>query len=96
MSRFHGVGDLSRRLLVCIVCFFSLSLTLHAQTNTASISGIVKDPSGATIGGANDVVENTATGVQHQVQTNSEGVFSVFQLRPGSSWFCHYHGLRSQ
>jgi hypothetical protein len=60
-----------------------LAATLSAQTNTAIIGGTVLDPTGASIAGASVVIDNPATGVRHEVQTNSSGVFSVPQLQPG-------------
>lgn len=70
--------------LVLAAFGFLLGSPLLAQINTATITGAVKDPSGATVAGATVLVENISTGVQHQAQTNSDGVFSVPQLQPGS------------
>src|SRR5947209_2424494 len=60
-----------------------LAVTLTAQINTATVGGTITDPSGAAVGGATVVVENSATGVRREVQTNDAGVFSVPQLQPG-------------
>jgi hypothetical protein len=66
------------------VLIFLFAITSSAQINTATVGGIVTDPTGAAISGATVIVENPSTGVRHQVQTNSSGVFSVPQLQPGS------------
>src|SRR5271154_2817642 len=63
---------------------FLFAITLSAQINTATIGGTVTDPTGASIAGAMVIVQNPATGIRHQVETNSSGVFSVPQLQPGA------------
>src|SRR5882724_518157 len=55
-----------------------------AQSPTATINGIVLDPSGAAIAGAQVVVVNDATEVQYATKTNGEGIYVVPNLPPGS------------
>ena len=70
--------------------FFLLILTLlgiapiSAQSSNATVNGIVLDPSGAVIAGAQVVVVNDATGVQYTTKTNEEGIYVVPSLPPGS------------
>jgi hypothetical protein len=54
-----------------------------AQSPNATINGIVLDPSGAAIAGAQVVVANDATGVQYTAKTNGEGIYVVPNLPPG-------------
>jgi len=54
-----------------------------AQSPNATIDGIVLDPSGAAITGAQVVVVNDATGVQYTTKTNGEGIYVVPNLPPG-------------
>jgi len=54
-----------------------------AQT-TGSITGTVKDPSGAAIAGANVVVASPERGINRQMVTNSTGEYSETALPPGS------------
>ena len=54
-----------------------------AQSPSATINGIVLDPSGAAIAGAQVVVVNDATGVQSTTKTNAEGIYVVPNLPPG-------------
>jgi hypothetical protein len=54
-----------------------------AQSPNATINGIVLDPSGAAIAGAQIIVVNDATSVQHQATTNSAGIYVVTNLPPG-------------
>jgi hypothetical protein len=57
---------------------------LLAQSPNATITGLVLDPSGAVIAGAEIVVVNDATGVQYTTKTNGEGIYVVPSLPPGS------------
>jgi hypothetical protein len=54
-----------------------------AQSPTGTINGIVLDPSGAAIAGAQVVVVNDATGIQYTTKTNGEGIYVVPNLPPG-------------
>src|SRR5207245_4792741 len=47
------------------------------QTVTGSITGLVTDPSGAVVVGANVTAANTATGVKATTQTNGTGVYTI-------------------
>src|SRR6185437_4152746 len=53
------------------------------QPDTSSISGVVKDSSGAVVGDASVAVINEATGVKREVRTNSAGNYVVNALMPG-------------
>src|SRR6201997_2367128 len=59
-------------LILGAVCFAGVS---------ASISGTVRDPSGATIAGATVTASNTDTGISQSQKTNSAGFYS-FQTLP--------------
>src|SRR5579872_4530554 len=59
-----------------------LSSYVFAGT-TASISGTVKDPSGATVSGATVIAKNTETGIAQTQQTNGQGFYSFQSLTPG-------------
>jgi outer membrane receptor protein involved in Fe transport len=66
-------------LLVCL-----LALVSHAQQSaTATLSGIVTDPNGAVIVGAQVAAIQKATGVQRETTTNSEGLYVLTNLAPG-------------
>jgi len=54
-----------------------------AQSPNATINGLVLDPSGAAIAGAQIVVVNDVTGVQYTAKTNGEGIYVVPNLPPG-------------
>src|SRR5258708_1480192 len=50
---------------------------------TGSISGTLKDPSGAVIPGATVTATNTAMGIQSKTVTNDRGVYSFLSLPVG-------------
>ncbi len=68
-------------LLVCLFLAASLSV---AQSPNGTISGIVLDPSGGVIVGANVLIINNATGVEYPGKANSEGYYVVPNIPPGT------------
>jgi Carboxypeptidase regulatory-like domain/TonB-dependent Receptor Plug Domain len=83
---------ISVRRLTCwgviLTCFSILALVpgtrCFAQfTTTATISGTVRDPSGAAIPGAKVIATNTGTGTQSTSQTNNDGSFVFSSLQVG-------------
>jgi len=64
------------------VLFLSMPL-LVGQTPTGSISGLVKDESGAVVPNANVVVTNTGTGVRRTVPSDAGGRYHVPGLDAG-------------
>jgi len=68
--------------LLLILSLLFIAPTI-AQSPTATINGIVLDPSGAAIAGAQVVVVNDATEVQYATKTNGEGIYVVPNLPPG-------------
>src|SRR5690348_14714262 len=65
------------------IILLSFVATLVAQSPSATINGLVLDPSGAAIAGAEIVVVNDATGVQYTTKTNKEGIYVVPNVLPG-------------
>ena len=57
---------------------------LFAQTPTATVVGIVRDPSGAAIAKAKITVRNQATNVEKEAVSSAEGSYVVPLLQPGS------------
>ncbi|MDT4897121.1 MAG: hypothetical protein QOH25_2198 [Acidobacteriota bacterium] len=67
--------------LLLFICL--LSVNLHAQQSaTATLSGIITDPNGALIAGAQVIVTQKATGVSRETTTNDEGFFVLTNLPP--------------
>lgn len=71
-----------------LVVVFLLSLfavaRVCAQSPNGTISGLVLDPSGSTIAGADVLAANDATGVQYSAKTNESGIYVVSNLPPGT------------
>src|SRR5579864_8569699 len=72
----------SSRLLLAMLLVLISCVAAWAQTN-GSITGTVKDPSGAAIAGANVVITNTDQGINRQMATNSSGDYNEASLPPG-------------
>lgn len=68
------------RFIAISVLFAPLLL---AQAPIGNISGIVKDPSGAVVAGAELKITSASTGATRATTTNSEGYFLVPGLQPG-------------
>ena len=69
---------------LCRLLFALLPLCAAvAQSNSAVISGLVVDPAGRAIPGADIEVVNDATGIRYPGTTNSEGIYEVPNLPPG-------------
>ena len=63
------------------VCF-TISEVAFAQSDLGTISGYVKDPSGATVNGAKVTLSNQS-GLQRQTITNDSGFYTVTNLPRG-------------
>jgi hypothetical protein len=68
--------------VVMLLAVFSATL-LHAQ-DYASLTGTVRDSSGASIANAQVVVSSAERGINRETTTNSDGEYSVPALPPGS------------
>jgi Carboxypeptidase regulatory-like domain len=71
-----------RTLLQVLLAVLTLCGAVLAQ-NTGSITGTVKDPSGASIAGASVTISNADHGITRQTITNSDGEYSETALPQG-------------
>lgn len=72
-------------LVVFLVLLFATSASLYGQTGgTGAVSGIVTDPSGLLVAGADIKIANSATGESRNTQSNESGHYFVPLLPPGS------------
>jgi hypothetical protein len=70
-----------------VLYFITLVLfinTAPGQSANATVSGIVLDPSGGVIAGADVLIVNDATAVQYPGKTNNEGYYVVANIPPGT------------
>ncbi len=61
----------------------ALCLPAFAQSDNSSISGIVKDPTGAVVANAKVIVKNEGTAFERQTTTNESGFYTVTNIPPG-------------
>ena len=66
------------------LCFLLLAglLSQPAQAQSAALSGLVTDPSGAAIRDVQVALTNERTGAVQQCKTNGTGLYSLF-VKPG-------------
>jgi Carboxypeptidase regulatory-like domain/TonB-dependent Receptor Plug Domain len=72
-----------RRWLGLLLTCVSISLKIMAQ-DTSSITGTVRDPTGAIISGAQITISNAERGIDRATVTNSDGEYLVAGLPSGS------------
>ena len=66
------------------VLLLSLALPAYAQTDTATITGTVTDPSGASVVGASIKATNRATGLDYTTGSNEAGIYVLTAIPPGA------------
>src|ERR1700730_8579572 len=76
-----------RRLLSFVFLIALGALGLRAQSDTAVVFGVVKDPSGATVAGARIQLRNEDTGVARELKADDKGLFYFMLLPPGNYGF---------
>ena len=69
----------------CLIIFAALTLcgVCSAQYDTASLSGFIRDPSGASVPGAEISVRNEGTGFERKTKSLDTGYYVVSALPPG-------------
>ena len=70
------------RVVFALFVSFAVSGIMLPQSDLATISGFVKDQSGATVPGAKIVVRNKS-GVERQAATNDSGYYAITNMPPG-------------
>ncbi len=77
---------LARRfcLLLAFAVLILAPYTAYAQEIWGTVTGIVQDPSGAVIAGANVTLTNEGTGVSRTATTDPTGAYQVGKLSPGA------------
>ena len=70
-----------KAVLALSICLL-VSGVLSAQSDLGTISGFVKDPSGATVPNAKVTVRNKS-GIERQATTNESGYYTITNIPPG-------------
>ncbi len=71
------------RFLFAYILLLCTATAALAQAGRGSISGLVTDPSGAIVPGANITLLNQATGITQHSVTTAGGLYSFVSLNPG-------------
>jgi Carboxypeptidase regulatory-like domain len=79
MRRARWIGS----VLVMMV-LTHLQTELHAQSTKVELSGLVSDPSGLAVGGADGRLVNVNTEAEQVMVTNADGRYHFFALQPGT------------
>ena len=74
---------LAPRSALAIVVLLCSALAANAQSTTGSLSGVIKDPSGGVLPGADIVVVHAATGLERHQVSDATGFYRVLNLTPG-------------
>src|SRR5665213_784650 len=77
MSKFAHVC----KILLLTLC---VAAALFAQSDVGTVTGFIRDPTGAVIPNAKVVVKSEATGQEHPVTADASGHYTVTNLAPGS------------
>ncbi len=72
-----------KRVLRAMMALLCITPAVYAQVDRATLSGTVKDASGAVLAGATVTVTNIATNVADKATTSSSGAYLVVNLRSG-------------
>ena len=82
--RVSGGKGTGARLLQQTIFFFALSALAFAQSDRGTITGVVLDPSAATVAGAKVAVKNLANGNAFNAVTGNSGNFTVEEVPSGT------------
>ena len=69
--------------ILATVLFFGCCFTAYGQSTFGSISGTVKDASGAAVPDAQVTLTSTATGAKQTFNTDQNGLYSFVNVNPG-------------
>jgi len=69
--------------LIAAICLIG-SIPSHAQVTTATVYGVVQDPTGAVLPGATVVATNQGTNLSRESVTDERGEFAILALPAGA------------
>ena len=76
--------DQVRRLWVTGIALLVVAASAYAQVSNASVNGVIRDPSGTTVPGAQVLLHNVDTNVDRQTVSNGTGEYVFLQVPPGN------------
>src|SRR6185295_7178054 len=71
-------------LIPVLVLLLLSSVSLSAQSATATLSGVVRDDNGAVVQGVTVTLNSSATGRSRSAKTDEEGRYSFTNEEPGT------------
>ena len=77
------VRSWSVALIAAFAMLLAISPVVYAQSDNSTISGFVKDPTGAVVASAKVTIKNEDTGFERQATTNESGFYTAPNLAPG-------------
>ncbi|HZQ53636.1 MAG TPA: carboxypeptidase regulatory-like domain-containing protein [Bryobacteraceae bacterium] len=80
----HCLVTKALRLCIAFVVCLALSIPVFAQSDVGTITGFVRDPTGAVVPNAKVTIKNEATNESRTVTTDNSGHYTVTNLLPGS------------
>ncbi len=84
-SSLHSRGHAAARQTACSLALAAtLAVSAFAQSTTARLTGVVTDPSGATVPNATVTITNKASGQVRTVTTNNDGLYVAVSLPPAA------------
>ena len=96
MSSPTVIVRLTRALLAAIILVACFAARAAAQYTTGAISGVVEDPSGATVPGATITLKNLGTNETVIVTSSADGGYSFAALLPAAySITARYPGFKT-
>jgi hypothetical protein len=85
LSSYGWRAPLGFRLALGIfILLAALPVSFAQTTGSATLRGVVKDPTGAVIPNATVMLTSDRTGTERKVKTNNEGSFALASLDPGT------------
>src|SRR5947209_8239350 len=75
-------GEASMSKTAILLLFTLLAIRIQAQSGSSTLSGDIKDPSGAPIPAAKVKISNQDTGVALETSSNESGIYRVGSLVP--------------
>src|SRR5712672_1153780 len=82
-ARFYDVQQFSRKVVLSLLATLGVAGISYCQADTATVSGVITDQSGAVVAGVEVRVTNTDTNVSATATSNEAGVYVVTGLKPG-------------
>ena len=80
----HRIRSLPRSSFAIFVVILMVGTVAFAQTTTATLRGVILDPDGDPVAGAEVNAVNQASGNVYQAISDQNGAYQLIGLRPGT------------